>query len=190
MSGVLKRNLGGVLAVLCAVALLGCEPQEASGAAAGVVEFDNAPTTLPSTSTEPDLQPLAATPATTTTALAPAATAAVTAPPVTAPPVTAPAATAPPLTSPPVTAPPVTAPPVTAPPATMPPVQAPQPLVVIPQNNGCDPHYTGCVPIDSDVDCAGGTGNGPSYAHGPVNVIGSDIYDLDRDGDGVACQNG
>jgi hypothetical protein len=53
--------------------------------------------------------------------------------------------------------------------------------------NGCDPNYSGCVPIASDVDCAGGSGNGPAYATGPVTVIGRDIYDLDRDGDGVAC---
>lgn len=53
---------------------------------------------------------------------------------------------------------------------------------------GCDPNYSGqCVPIDSDVDCAGGSGNGPSYTYGPVYVVGSDIYDLDRDGDGVGC---
>lgn len=53
---------------------------------------------------------------------------------------------------------------------------------------GCDPNYSGaCVPIDSDVDCAGGSGNGPSYVSGPVYVTGSDIYDLDRDGDGVGC---
>ncbi|GAA2250208.1 G5 domain-containing protein [Herbiconiux moechotypicola] len=53
---------------------------------------------------------------------------------------------------------------------------------------GCDPNYAGaCVPIASDVDCAGGSGNGPAYVAGPVQVIGSDIYDLDRDGDGIAC---
>jgi hypothetical protein len=51
----------------------------------------------------------------------------------------------------------------------------------------CDPNYAGCVPIDSDVDCAGGSGNGPSYAAGPVRVVGRDVYDLDRDGDGVGC---
>ncbi|MCS5713471.1 G5 domain-containing protein [Herbiconiux sp. CPCC 205716] len=57
-----------------------------------------------------------------------------------------------------------------------------------PEGGGCDPNYAGgCVPIDSDVDCPGGSGNGPSYAPGPVQVIGSDIYDLDRDGDGWAC---
>lgn len=52
---------------------------------------------------------------------------------------------------------------------------------------GCDPNYSGCVPIASDVDCAGGSGNGPAYVSGPVHVTGTDIYDLDRDGDGVAC---
>lgn len=51
----------------------------------------------------------------------------------------------------------------------------------------CDPNYSPCVPIASDVDCAGGSGNGPAYVSGPVRVTGSDIYDLDRDGDGVAC---
>jgi uncharacterized protein YabE (DUF348 family) len=52
----------------------------------------------------------------------------------------------------------------------------------------CDPNYSGaCVPIASDVDCAGGSGNGPAYVRGPVRVVGTDIYDLDRDGDGIAC---
>jgi len=55
-----------------------------------------------------------------------------------------------------------------------------------PKSN-CDPNYTPCVPIASDVDCAGGSGNGPAYVDGPVQVIGVDIYDLDRDGDGVGC---
>jgi hypothetical protein len=54
----------------------------------------------------------------------------------------------------------------------------------------CDPNYSGtCVPIASDVDCAGGSGNGPAYVHGPVTVIGRDIYGLDRDGDGIGCEN-
>jgi len=59
-----------------------------------------------------------------------------------------------------------------------------------PSNNSCDPNYSGvCVPIASDVDCAGGSGNGPAYVSGPVYVIGVDIYDLDRDGNGVGCEN-
>src|SRR3990167_6873736 len=52
----------------------------------------------------------------------------------------------------------------------------------------CSPNYSGCVPIASDVDCAGGSGNGPAYVNGPISVIGSDIYDLDRDNDGIACE--
>lgn len=60
-----------------------------------------------------------------------------------------------------------------------------------PQQPGssCDANYSGaCVPIDSDVDCAGGSGNGPSYVAGPVTVVGTDIYGLDRDGNGVGCE--
>lgn len=67
------------------------------------------------------------------------------------------------------------------------PVPAPAPAPVA-AGGGCDPNYSGqCVPIASDVDCAGGSGNGPAYTAGPVRVIGSDVYDLDRDGDGIAC---
>lgn len=57
--------------------------------------------------------------------------------------------------------------------------------------NNCDPNYTGvCVPIASDVDCSSGSGNGPAYVRGPVRVVGTDIYDLDRDGNGIGCENG
>ncbi len=53
----------------------------------------------------------------------------------------------------------------------------------------CDPNYAGaCVPIASDVDCMGGSGNGPEYVQGPVRVIGRDIYGLDRDKDGIGCE--
>jgi len=56
----------------------------------------------------------------------------------------------------------------------------------------CDPNYENppCVPIASDVDCAGGRGNGPAYVRGPVRVIGSDVYGLDRDKDGIGCERG
>ena len=65
---------------------------------------------------------------------------------------------------------------------------APEPEPVAAAPSGCDGNYSGaCVPIASDVDCAGGTGNGPAYVQGPVWVVGSDVYDLDRDGDGIAC---
>lgn len=57
-----------------------------------------------------------------------------------------------------------------------------------PSSHTCDPNYSGCVPIASDVDCAGGDGNGPEYVNGPIRVIGRDIYHLDRDGDGIACE--
>ena len=54
---------------------------------------------------------------------------------------------------------------------------------------GCHASYEGaCVPIASDVDCAGGSGNGPAYVRGPVYVVGPDVYGLDRDGDGIACE--
>lgn len=65
---------------------------------------------------------------------------------------------------------------------------APQASPVAPEA-GCDSNYTGaCVPIASDVDCAGGSGNGPEYVRGPVHVVGTDHYKLDSDGDGVACE--
>ena len=54
---------------------------------------------------------------------------------------------------------------------------------------GCHSSYEGaCVPMASDVDCAGGSGNGPAYVRGPIYVVGPDVYGLDRDGDGVACE--
>lgn len=53
----------------------------------------------------------------------------------------------------------------------------------------CDPNYSGCLdPNASDYDCAGGSGDGPRYTE-EVRVIGNDHYDLDRDGDGVACED-
>ena len=64
--------------------------------------------------------------------------------------------------------------------------QAPPPTDA---DNQCHPSYQGeCVPAGvSDVDCRGGSGNGPYYA-GRVTVVGPDVYDLDRDGDGVGCE--
>ena len=58
------------------------------------------------------------------------------------------------------------------------------------RNAGCDPNYRGaCLdPSSPDYDCAGGSGNGPDYT-GPVEVVGDDHFDLDRDGDGVACED-
>jgi len=91
-------------------------------------------------------------------------------------------APAPTITNPPTTKPPTTKRPTTAAPAT---TAAIQPLV----GGGCDPNYTGaCVPVASDVDCAGGTGNGPAHVRGPVQVVGSDPYRLDADNDGIGCE--
>lgn len=92
------------------------------------------------------------------------------APPETTTSTTAPATTAAP---PPTTAPPTTSPPTTSPPAP-----------------DCHPSYVGaCVPNGvSDVDCAGGSGDGPEYVSGPFQVIGSDPYRLDSDNDGIGCE--
>jgi hypothetical protein len=100
--------------------------------------------------------------------------------------------TAPPTT----TAAPTTLATTTAAPTTTvaPPPPAPTTTVAvqpfIPASN-CDPNYTGaCVPIASDVDCAGGSGNGPAYVQGPVTVVGNDIYGLDgNDNDGIGCES-
>ena len=51
----------------------------------------------------------------------------------------------------------------------------------------CTPGYDPCIPPGPDVDCAGGSGDGPRYVEGPVRVTGSDPYRLDRDHDGIAC---
>jgi hypothetical protein len=57
----------------------------------------------------------------------------------------------------------------------------------VPPADDCNPNYDPCVPNASDVDCAGGGGNGPIYVHGPIRVIGVDVYGLDGNGDGIAC---
>ena len=52
----------------------------------------------------------------------------------------------------------------------------------------CDPNYSSCVPVASDVDCKPGNGNGPKYFTGTAKVLKKDIYGLDRDKDGIACE--
>lgn len=56
--------------------------------------------------------------------------------------------------------------------------------------SGCHPSYSGaCLSQGAgDYDCAGGSGDGPNYT-GTVSVVGYDEFDLDRDGDGVACDS-
>jgi micrococcal nuclease len=74
--------------------------------------------------------------------------------------------------------------PTPAPPATV--AVAP----VVGESGDCHPSYAGaCVPTGfSDVDCAGGNGNGPGYVSTKnFQVVGPDVYGLDGDGDGVAC---
>jgi hypothetical protein len=57
-----------------------------------------------------------------------------------------------------------------------------------PARTSCDPNYSGCLDRNaSDYDCAGGTGDGPRYT-GRVRVLGSDHFDLDRNGDGIGCE--
>jgi hypothetical protein len=62
-----------------------------------------------------------------------------------------------------------------------------RPVVAPPPPSNCTPGYSPCLTPASDYDCAGGSGNGPGYT-GLVYVTGSDPYDLDADGDGVACE--
>lgn len=67
------------------------------------------------------------------------------------------------------------------------PVTKPAPLVQT-GGGGCDSNYAGaCVPIAEDVDCVGGGGNGPAFLSGTAQVVGRDVYQLDRNKDGIAC---
>jgi hypothetical protein len=55
--------------------------------------------------------------------------------------------------------------------------------------SNCDPNYKGaCLdPTASDYDCEGGSGDGPEYVAGPIQVVGEDHFDLNRDSDTIAC---
>ena len=50
--------------------------------------------------------------------------------------------------------------------------------------SGCEPGYTPCLPIVSDLDCA----DVRAMGNAPVHVTGSDPYRLDGDHDGVGCE--
>ena len=105
----------------------------------------------------------------------------------TLPPTTAPTTTStvPPTTT--TTRPPTTV--TTAAPATTPATRA-TPTTASSQSE-CHPSYVGaCVPVASDVDCGGGSGNGPAYVYVKrFRVVGPDVYGLDSDGDGIACES-
>lgn len=77
-----------------------------------------------------------------------------------------------------------------APATTRPPTKRPPTTNGDHQASSCHPSYRGqCVPSNvSDVDCAGGQGNGPAYT-GRVEVVGPDEYRLDDDSDGIGCEN-
>jgi hypothetical protein len=56
-------------------------------------------------------------------------------------------------------------------------------------DENCHPNYYGaCLKPDSeDYDCEGSGGNGPDFIRGPVYISGSDPFGLDRNGDGIGC---
>lgn len=58
-----------------------------------------------------------------------------------------------------------------------------------PPEQDCDPSYPDvCIPVGADdYDCAGGSGDGPNYIEGPVQVLAPDPHGLDPDGDGLGC---
>lgn len=48
----------------------------------------------------------------------------------------------------------------------------------------CDPNYAGCIPaFPPDVDCT----DIKRLGLAPVRVIGKDVHNLDRDGNGIGC---
>ena len=63
-----------------------------------------------------------------------------------------------------------------------------EPVKAKPATSSCHPSYSGCLKMNSgDYDCDSGSGNGPNYT-GPVELYGSDPFDLDRDNDGWGCE--
>jgi hypothetical protein len=50
--------------------------------------------------------------------------------------------------------------------------------------SSCSPSYQPCLPVVSDLDCADVIALGLA----PVRVIGPDVYHLDGNHDGVACE--
>jgi hypothetical protein len=54
--------------------------------------------------------------------------------------------------------------------------------VIIKSPKHCEPGYKPCLPIVHDLNCSQIT------VPKPITVIGRDRYQLDRDGDGLACE--
>jgi hypothetical protein len=104
------------------------------------------------------------------------------------PPVPAPAAPPPAPAAQPEPAPPPASKPQPEP--APPPESKKQPEPEPTSRKNCNPNYSGCVPNAKDVDCEGGPGDGPKYVRGPLRATGKDVYGLDGDSDGVACENG
>jgi hypothetical protein len=159
----LAAGAGTLLAVMLAIASAAAPAAprvSAGGVAEGAVA---APTTVPSTATSTTIAST-----TTTSTTAPTTTTTAPVPPPSPPPTTPPRPVA--QVPPPTKAP--AAPRTTAASAA----------------SGCNANYSGCVPIASDVDCAGGDNNGPAWVTGPVRVLGTDVYGLDADHDGLGCE--
>ena len=57
-------------------------------------------------------------------------------------------------------------------------------------NRNCTAGYQPCIKKGPDVDCHGGSGNGPRYTKAGVvyKVTGRDPYGLDADNDGKGCE--
>jgi len=54
----------------------------------------------------------------------------------------------------------------------------------------CHPSYAGvCLELDAvDYDCIGTSGDGPLFTPGPFAVVGPDVFLLDADANGIACE--
>jgi hypothetical protein len=69
---------------------------------------------------------------------------------------------------------------------------APKPPATVAPPRACNPSYPDVCLRDGigDYDCAGGSGNGPNYARGPIRVRAPDPFELDSDHDGWGCERG
>ncbi|MGI8433757.1 MAG: hypothetical protein ACR2LE_03330 [Nocardioidaceae bacterium] len=74
----------------------------------------------------------------------------------------------------------VGAPPIPAPPT----LSTAPPVTHAPPAGNCEPGYSPCLPIVSDLNCSD-----LSADQTPVRVTGADPYGLDADGDGYGCES-